>query len=122
MSIFITVLSLDGEDGALRPIRYQGNRWPLDEDDRSGSFDLAYICAHLAASARGEPVGDVPDDAPLEPYLRVGMSDGTDEDMSAGMDVMLDRRQVEEVRDALTWWLGEAAEEAKPKAAEGGAG
>lgn len=109
MSIYIPMLYFDGEDETRRPIRYQRNHYPLDDTKRDGAFDLAYIPAHI-----GTPEMETDRwPAPLKPYLRVGMATEVTEGGIEldGKDVMLDREQVREVRDALSWWLENVEEE-----------
>lgn len=111
ISIYANMVFFDGEpdvEGDNRqPIAYQQNTYPLDETKRDGLFEMSYIPSHIA---------DGPEDdrwpAPVKPYLRVGMAarlvDGMIVDARDDVTVMLDRGQVEEVRDALTWWLDNA--------------
>lgn len=81
------------------PIEYQGSHiLPSGRDKRQGSFGLGAIPPHITRNGRD----DAPDDGKLKPWLRVSL-DGV-----KGRTCILDRKQVEELRDYLSRWLRES--------------
>ena len=104
MSIYGTFLCFDGEEpDEPQPIRYQQNKYPLDDTDRDGSLYLSYIPAHIASPEMETDSWP----APLKPYLRLSVAtkttpSGIDLD---GVDVMLDKAQVKMLVENLSWWL-----------------
>ena len=102
MSIYCSFGCIDDESdrprSRKRPIRYQGSHvLPGEKDEHSGSVDLAYIPPHIS---RGRRKGS--EDGAFWPWLRMGIAE---KNMSAGETVILNRKQVEELRDSLNWWL-----------------
>jgi hypothetical protein len=91
--------------GNPAPLVYQGSHFsPSQADDRGGSLSVAAIPNHCHPSVRGTDAGDGP---PVE-FLRVDAAeDGrTYHGMNPGCaTVVLERAQVEKLRDCLTQWL-----------------
>ena len=115
-------MATSGEDGATvyyrgvnrpctcgnkPPIIYQGSHVnPSDDDPRGGSIDIAAIPNHCHPAVRGTATNDGP---PVW-FLRLTVDE--DETTYHGMQpgratVVLDRSQVEKIRDTLTRWLDE---------------
>lgn len=81
------------------PITYQGSHvLPADEDSRSGLVDIATIAGFIAHIPDRPALSD--DTHPYHPWVRLMVGDD-DSDAT----VVLDRAQVTQMRDALTWWL-----------------
>lgn len=101
MSNYATRLLLDGdpnsEDGALGPpIIYEGSHViPSADDARCGWVEIAGIPAFCG-----------PNPAQLVDFLRLDVS----EDNGCQATVVLDRAQVERIRDTLTDWLNREVE------------
>ena len=92
------------------PIVYEGSHvLPSDDDRREGSIDLALIPGHI--EREGRPA--VSEWSPPHPWLRLGIYTASSREQYEGKPyvsgghatVVLDRRQVEQVRDTLTEWL-----------------
>jgi hypothetical protein len=78
------------------PIEYRGSHiLPSDDDPRDGVFNLGHIPGFIDREGR-PPVNDEDEDYPCHPWLRMFVNAET---------VLLDRRQVAEVRDYLSYWL-----------------
>jgi hypothetical protein len=91
--------------GNPAPLVYQGSHVsPAQDQPRGGALSLAAIPNHCHPSVRGSGAEDGP---PVE-FLRVDIAE--DEATYHGMNpgyatVVLERAQVEKVRDCLTRWL-----------------
>lgn len=101
MSIYATTLFFeDGwedDDFPRTPFVYQGSHiLPSAEDPRGGYIELACVPDHISRSGRDDGVeGDLKD------WLRVTLfGEGECKDT-----VVLDRSQVEALRDYLTGWI-----------------
>lgn len=89
------------------PIKYAGSTvFPSDKDLRFGSLDLGAIPPHITRDGKDD--GD--DDKGWHPFLRVGVDDAT---------CVLDRKQVEKLRDAIDKWLSDARSEHEALCARG---
>lgn len=87
------------------PIAYQQSHvLPADSDPRAGSFDLSIIAGFISLGPDRPALSD--DTFPYWPWLRVTVheSDGGDP-----ATVVLDRWQVKQMRDQLTFWLKHSA-------------
>lgn len=135
MSIFASTLAFDADDHRLgcayyieresgifelsgkpcdcraqwdQPILYRGSHVYPNPDDRGGSFDLGTIPGHIAESGGFD---ERHEHGCHRPFLRVGVTDpfgGRYPEAAAPpstADVVLDERQVGELRDYLTSWL-----------------
>jgi hypothetical protein len=81
-----------------KPIRYQGSHvLPGEKDEHCGSVDLAYIPPYIS---QGRRKGS--EDGRFWPWLRMSV---TEKEMTSGETVILNRWQVEKLRDSLNWWL-----------------
>jgi len=81
------------------PIEYQHSGvLPSDKDKRGGIFGLAAIPDHITRDGRD----DRPENGKWYPWLRVSMFEAED-------SVILTRKQVEKLRDALDEWLERAS-------------
>lgn len=107
----------EGRDGPA-PLAYRASHvFPTLGDFRSGSLDLAYIPGFVTddgwciygvdhthqerhEDCRCEPLNELP---AVWPFLRVGVEEEDEKDRAV---VILDRSQVEKLRDNLTDWLG----------------
>lgn len=79
------------------PIVYQGSHvLPFDDDERAGSVDVAFIPGFIGRTDRPALHGDE-DDGPVWPWLRLSAND----DKEGSVAVLLDRKQVMELRDTL---------------------
>lgn len=95
----------DIEEGAVcscgrpdAPIVYQGSHiLPSQDDERGGHVDIALIPSHITRDGRD----DRPEDEAPWPFLRMGVNSET---------VILTRRNVLEIVESLTYWLGEVNE------------
>ncbi|OLT13040.1 hypothetical protein BJF79_03835 [Actinomadura sp. CNU-125] len=91
--------------GNQPPLIYQGSHVnPSEKDRRGGSLGIAAIPNHCHPSVRGTPTLDGP---PVE-YLRLTAEEdpATYGDTTPGLaQLVLDRAQVERLRDTLTTWL-----------------
>lgn len=98
MSVYITILSIDGDENdpdntTGAPYVYKGSHiLPTADSERGGWMDVAGIPAFCGANGG------------LVDYLRVSMSATVTGD-DPEVDVLLDRPQVEALRDTLTLWL-----------------
>jgi hypothetical protein len=82
---------------AAGPIAYQGSHiLPADTDPRAGTFDLGAIPGFITGLDRPALHDGDGEDWPYHPWLRVSVNAET---------VVLDRRQVERVREELDRWL-----------------
>jgi hypothetical protein len=82
------------------PIIYQGSHvLPSNKDERGGEFGISAIPDHITRNGRrGNPK-----DGEWYPWLRVHLDGG-------GRDtVILNKKQVVELRDALNEWIARAA-------------
>ncbi|QES53156.1 hypothetical protein DEJ51_01880 [Streptomyces venezuelae] len=117
MSIFATWLLLAEDGDAAAPLVYRGSHVnPADSDPRAGLLEVAAIPNHCHPRVRDldtAPDARVPAEAPpveglpVE-YLRVAVaqSAGTFPGGLPGhATVIIDRAQVERLRDTLTEWL-----------------
>ena len=78
------------------PIQYQGSHvLPSNRDKRDGDFGIAAIPSHITRNGRD----DKPENGKWYPWLRVHLSDGHED------AVILTKKQVEKLRDALIDWL-----------------
>lgn len=83
------------------PIAYQGSHvLPADDDPRAGSVDLATIAGFISHLPDRPPLSD--DTFPYWPWLRLSIAEN---DTVDDVTVVLDKWQVTQMRDALTWWL-----------------
>lgn len=99
MSVYGSFGIFAADDGHYQPpILYQRSHvLPARHDARGGSIDLGQIPAFITRGASD----DGPDDGRVWPYLRFSLDAGqTDEDT-----VVLDRAQVQALRDELSRWL-----------------
>jgi hypothetical protein len=97
MSIYASIFGFDAEDGKNGPIAYQGSHiLPSSKDKRGGYLGIAAIPGHISRGKR-KAISD--DMQPYWPWLRVSLDGPTD---SA---VILNRKQVIGLRDALDEWL-----------------
>jgi hypothetical protein len=121
VSIYCSFAIFDGEeDGWPAPLIYrQSHILPSDDDPRGGSLDLGSIPRWITrdgrcvlgrdaqtcctnSSDRNIPSCEEEGGGPNWPWLRVSLRP-----TEPGEDtVVLDRGQVEKLRDELTWWLG----------------
>jgi hypothetical protein len=77
------------------PIQFQHSGvLPSDNDKRGGIFGIAAIPDHITRDGRD----DRPEKGKWHPWLRVSMFEVED-------SIILTRKQVEELRDALSDWL-----------------
>lgn len=77
------------------PIKYQHSAvLPSAKDERGGVFGLAAIPSHITRDGRD----DRPENGKWYPWLRVSM-------FEAENTIILTRKQVEKLRDALNLWL-----------------
>lgn len=87
------------------PLIYQGSHVnPADDGPRGGSVDVAAIPNHCHPSVR---FSDEDEGPPVE-FLRLSLREDVDtygEPMPGYAQVVLDRRQVETLRDTLNNWL-----------------
>jgi hypothetical protein len=92
MSIYATWLMMGEDEDATAPIVYRGSHvLPSDTDRRGGGFELGAIPDYV--DGQGQPTG---------PHDLLRVSVWTDQ---VGATVLLDRDQVERVRDQLSVWL-----------------
>ena len=104
MSIYATLLALDGDD-QQPPIVYQGSHVnPSEDDPRGGVLLVCGIPDHCHPEARGR---DDDSGRPVE-FLRLFASE--DEATYQGSEpgqatLVLDLAQVTELRDTLNWWI-----------------
>lgn len=81
------------------PLVYAGSHiLPSEEDPRGGWVDIASIPSHITRDGRD----DRPEDEAPWPFLRFGVNEGT---------VILTRRNVEQVAEALNEWLASTTDE-----------
>ncbi len=91
--------------GNRPPLVYQGSHVnPADDGPRGGSVDVAAIPNHCHPSVRGT----LADEGPPVEFLRLSVSEDETtygESQPGYAQVVLDRAQVEELRNTLTYWL-----------------
>jgi hypothetical protein len=98
VSIYASIFGFD-EDCGNSPILYRGSHiLPADNNKRGGHFGIAAIPGHIYQGSR-KAISD--DMQPYWPWLRVSLN----ETVNDCHDVILTRRQVAELRDALNEWL-----------------
>lgn len=91
MSLYATAVRFDGEHHA-RPLWYRGSHiLPRHDHQRAGVVELAHIPGDTVHA-----IDDTWDAEKVAPYLRLSVNDA---------DVLLDRRQAQQVRDYLDRWL-----------------
>lgn len=103
MSKYASFFGIEEGDEHGAPLIYLGSHvQPRRDDKRGGHLDLAHMPPYCA-----EPEGPVP-------FLRLGLTQDPStyqhQHATGSADVVLDRPQVEALRDALTSWL-EAGED-----------
>ncbi|MFG2972592.1 hypothetical protein ACGFYY_06255 [Streptomyces sp. NPDC048331] len=107
MSIFATWLLLAEGGDAAAPLVYQGSHVnPSDSHPRAGWLEIAAIPDHCHPGTRDLPAAPA-EGLPVE-YLRVSLGRSADTGpggRSEQATVVLDRGQVERLRDTLTEWL-----------------
>jgi hypothetical protein len=83
------------------PIAYQGSHvLPSDDDPRGGSLSMCTIGGHITRDGRDDGPED---DDDIWPYVRVSLTEGGEQFCNT---VVLDRSQVESLRDYLSDALG----------------
>lgn len=106
MSIYCSMEGIGDEWDAKRkekPLRYGGSHlFPKASDPRGGRVDLAFIARHITRDGKD----DRPENSPMHPWLRFGVSS---EDNESGDTILLTREQVQKLRDQLDWFLKESA-------------
>jgi hypothetical protein len=110
VSIYASTFSLEdeAEDGLGAPIIYQGSHiLPANSDRRDGRLDLAAIPGHIDRPDRPALHDGRESDEPYHPWLRVSLDSKRGSDFVQS-DAVLDRGQVEALRDYLTGWLESA--------------
>jgi hypothetical protein len=120
VSIYCSLLGFP-QERELGPLKYQGSHvLPNDKDKRAGDFGIAAIPRFITRDGRDNK----PEDDMWHPWLRVHIFDGHQG------SVILTRKQVERLRDALNNWLErtppprsrrKASAEAAPKESGDGA-
>lgn len=86
------------------PYRYDGSHvMPHENAPRVGDLELGFIPGHIWRDHDGIKVAAQPDEEVPHPYIRLGLMDKcfTGNDIT----VVLDREQVEALRDSLAAWL-----------------
>jgi hypothetical protein len=84
------------------PLVYQGSHvLPSDDDPRGGDVDLSIIPGFIERSPDRPPLSDW--DQPYHPWLRLSVTDHAEDGRM--VTVVLDRWQVERMRDGLNFWL-----------------
>ncbi len=114
MSIYASTLSFDDEfpeEGNTAPILYRGSHVYPDPEDRGGEMDFGVIPGHIAEGGGYDEEHEHWATACHRPFLRVGFRDPFGNEYpdkhatpSSGT-VVLDAKQVEELRDYLNDFL-----------------
>jgi hypothetical protein len=106
MSIYATAWMLANEPAGARPapIEYRGSHvLPEDDSPRRGRLLLCEIPGFIERDGRPARCSD--DGTQVWPWLRLSVQS---DEQEPDIVVVLDRNQVEEIRDYLTGWLERA--------------